>query len=255
MTTAAATTDPKTTDAAAPPKGTPAAAAPPPADDAKAKGQEQQAAGDKGKFDEEKSLLGKSKEAPKDDKGQKADPTPEEKAAAEKAKTDEAAKTKAEADKAKAEEKFELALAKDSLVDPKEAEAFAAFAKEKGLTKEQAQLLIDREAGARKTYVDGQIAKFQAQHVEWGKQIEADTEVGGAKLKESNELATRFIERFGEAGFVEELKESGFARHPKLFKLLARAGRAMAEDKLVNGQTTEPPKPSGGLEDMYKTKK
>jgi hypothetical protein len=143
-------------------------------------------------------------------------------------------------------------LAEGSLLNAKEMDAFEADVRELGLPADKAQKLLDREAERRQAFLDSQLTGFKEQQTGWEKQLEAHPTLGGSKLKESDEHATRFVERFGPKGFLDELKKSGFARHPGLFETLANAGRAMAEDKLLPVTSAPTEQKVRSLEDNYK---
>jgi hypothetical protein len=149
-------------------------------------------------------------------------------------------------------EKLALKLAEGSLLNAKEMDAFEADVRELGLPADKAQKLLDREAERRQAFLDSQLTGFKEQQTGWEKQLEAHPTLGGSKLKESDEHATRFVERFGPKGFLDELKKSGFARHPGLFETLANAGRAMAEDKLLPVTSAPTEQKVRSLEDNYK---
>jgi hypothetical protein len=135
-------------------------------------------------------------------------------------------------------EKYELKLPEKSPLDPAHLQKIEAFAKEKGLSQDEAQRLVERESQA--------VTDFQAAHTkggtEWTKQVNdwkakalADPDIGGseAKLKESSELGRRVLERFARPDVISWLEDTGYANNPDFIALFAKIGRAMADDKIT----------------------
>lgn len=132
-------------------------------------------------------------------------------------------------------EKYELKLPDGSLLDPKAIEGIAAFAKEQGLSQTQAEKLLMRDHEAMARFVEGQNEQLQKSSQQWAEQVKEDQEIGGEKLQESLDSARRFIKQFGSEKLVSELETSGLGNHPELVRLCARAGKLLANDKLVTG--------------------
>jgi hypothetical protein len=72
--------------------------------------------------------------------------------------------------------------------------------------------------------------------------LQADPEVGGAKLKESQAYAAKAIAQFipdaaQRSEFSTFLNESGLGNHPLLTRVIAGAGRALSEASTPGGAT------------------
>lgn len=143
-------------------------------------------------------------------------------------------------------EKYELKTPDGSLLDPKHIEALQSYAKEKGLSNDEAQALLERESGAVAAFARGQQEAHKRGGTEWTKRVDgyeaalkADKELGGEAFAANAEIAKRAIDRF-----APELKpildETGFGSHPDLFRAFHRIGKAMEEDKLVNPGSKAP---------------
>lgn len=132
---------------------------------------------------------------------------------------------------------YKLNLPKDSLLDQAALDDVISFAKEKGLTNEEAQDILEGENARLAAYVDKQKAQqeeaWKKQTEDWITEWKNDKEIGGADFKKNSELAKRVIDRFGDAAFKEELNRTGFGNHPGLGRLLVKLGKAMSEDQLV----------------------
>lgn len=155
------------------------------------------------------------------------------------------AKTESGDKEGEAPKDYELALPKDSMLTDDQFDKISSFAKEKGLSKEQAQSLVDRESK--------QISDYYAQHAErvsgWKKAIETDKELGGEKYKESVEFAHRALDRYGSQSLKDELEKTGLGNHPEMVRVFARIGRQMSEDSLVVPGTKSGQKKS--IEDIF----
>ena len=140
---------------------------------------------------------------------------------------------KAEADKAATDLKLKI----PDGVDAKTAEPYEALAKQHGLKGEAAQAFFDLalKAGessraALEEEIKSTWAKTQA---DWLEQAKKDSEIGGAKFKESVALADKFVLRFGGEGLMKALRESGLGKHPDVLRAFAKAGQAISEDNIA----------------------
>lgn len=131
-------------------------------------------------------------------------------------------------------EKYDLKLPEGSTWDASKVEAVASLAKEKGWSNERAQQYI--EDGH---VHEARIAESNAAHLKtlnetsWKQEIEKDPEFGGAQFEKSGHHFYRAVETFAGKEFAEELKTMNLNHHPKLFKMMARVGRAIDGDKIV----------------------
>lgn len=140
---------------------------------------------------------------------------------------------------------FDLKAPKDSLLDTAAVDAIKAFAKEKGLSAEQAQAMLERESANVASFVEQQEQARDQMRSSWLEQTKTDKEIGGEQFNANAELAKRVVEKFGTDEFKKALDESGLGNHPELVRILARIGKAMGNDTLVvPGSTSGTPKPS-----------
>lgn len=110
---------------------------------------------------------------------------------------------------------------------------FKTVAKELGLTQEQAQKLIDLDVkrfGAQTESVQKATAK-------WLEDAQADKEFGGEALTENVAIAKKAIDTFGSDALKDLLQKTGLGNHPELIRVFYRAGKAISEDRFVNGAT------------------
>lgn len=147
-------------------------------------------------------------------------------------------------------EKYSLKLPEGSLLQASHLEGLEAFAKERGLSQEQAQALAERESATVGAFLDSEQKAFQERAAKWVDEVKADPEVGGAKFAESIEHTKRMLKQYAPPEFMKLLDDTGYGNHPALVKTLARVAKAMSDDKLVQTGVNAPsgPKP---IEDVF----
>jgi hypothetical protein len=130
-------------------------------------------------------------------------------------------------------EKYELKVPDGSSIDATEVEKVSAFAKAKGLSNDQAQLILEQRHDAAQAFANTQQEKFKETAKTWVEQLKTDKEVGGEGFAKNVELARRVLNKFGSDNLKTSLDESGLGNHPELVKLLWKVGQKMGDDELV----------------------
>ena len=108
--------------------------------------------------------------------------------------------------------------------------------KELNLSQEQAGKMAKFLAEERKAGADAYEQYVQG----LADSSRADKEIGGDKLEETAGQARQLIEKFGRgekgAEVIKIFEETGIGNHPAIIALLAKANRAMSEDKPSSGE-------------------
>lgn len=186
--------------------------------------------------------------------------TPEVKAAvtaitAEPAKTEVKTEAKVEEKKTSEPIKYDVKIPEKSSVTQKDVDAILAQAKEKGLSNEQAQMLIDaRHDQAAKTlaeYQTREVERVKAEAPKWLEQLKADKEIGGERFNESIENAKRVITKYGDKEFTDFLNNSGLGNHPMVARIFAKIGKAFGESHWVEGSHITPKQETNPAEKLY----
>lgn len=139
-------------------------------------------------------------------------------------------------------ESYELKMPEGVQLDSAAAEEFTAIAKELKLDQAAAQKLAD--IGAK---MATRQAEAHAQLVEtWTEQVKTDKEIGGDKLDENLGVARKAIDTFGSPELKALLNSTGLGNHPEVVKLAFKVGKAISEDRFVQGS------PKGAETDMAK---
>lgn len=134
---------------------------------------------------------------------------------------------------AKLQEEITLELPKDSLLDESAVERIAGFAKERGLSKEQAQEILNQQHEAVAQALESQRQRVDQVADAWREQVLKDKEIGGDNYMEKIEVAHRAVKKFASDDFIKALNETKLGNHPELVRVFYRIGLAMNEDRLV----------------------
>jgi hypothetical protein len=122
-------------------------------------------------------------------------------------------------------------------VDPEAMTSFQTTAKEMNLTQEQAQKLVDFQAGLVQKSQEAMVKGYDELKTAWR---DESIKSLGPKADEQLAFAAKTRERFGSPELNEILKETGLGNHPAIVKLFVGIGKAISEDNLAEGT------PAGG---------
>jgi hypothetical protein len=132
-------------------------------------------------------------------------------------------------------DKYDLKLPKDSPLSKESVERIALISKERKLSQEQAQALLETESNAVTSFTSLQQDEFKKQVGAWAEQAKSDKEIGGDGFVQNAELAKRVVDKFGSAELKKQLDDTGLGNHPELLRFCVRLGKSMKEDSLVLG--------------------
>lgn len=104
-----------------------------------------------------------------------------------------------------------------------------------GLTKDQAQQLVDMQ--------HANVLAAQQQYAEqvkrWAEEVRMDKEMGGAAFDSTVMYAKSALAKIDPEGeLFEMLESSGHSNNPTVIRALSRMGKAMGEDGVVTGKET-----------------
>ena len=128
---------------------------------------------------------------------------------------------------------YEFEVDDDEPITDAQLDEIAAYAKERGLSQEQAQSLVDMQSKAMQDQQEQLKADHESTVDKWEADVKADVELGGDKYGENLELAKRGMERFFTPDFTKYINETGFGNHPEVIRGFMKIGQALADDKLV----------------------
>jgi hypothetical protein len=111
-----------------------------------------------------------------------------------------------------------------------------AFAKEKGLTQEEAQKLADLGAKQAQGFAAQVVAQQKEATAKWAEETTSDKEIGGDKLPENLAVAKQALDKFGSPALKALLNQSGLGNHPEVVRFMVKAGKAISEDgRIISG--------------------
>jgi hypothetical protein len=140
-------------------------------------------------------------------------------------------------------EKYELNMPEQTLLEAEAVERIAGIARERGLSNEQAQELLDMEHDAVATYHNKQVTAFLQRADTWKQEVVNDKEIGGDNLNKTVSLVNRFLEKYDVDGsFRKDLEVTKYGNHPGLIKVLYRA----AKESFANDEFVQAPLNQGG---------
>lgn len=122
--------------------------------------------------------------------------------------------------------------------------------KELGLTKEQAQKLVDFQAKQVQAGSQKQIDSFNQQLDAWRDAAKTDSEFGGEKFDESIALARAAIGKFGTPELKQLLNDYGVGNHPEVIRFMVRVGKLTKED-VPGAQSNASTKPADRASLLY----
>lgn len=136
-----------------------------------------------------------------------------------------------------APEAYELKAPEGVTLDAEARTEFEAVARELNMPQAEAQALVERMAPKLQQRFAAQQAEVVARaSTEWADAVKADKEIGGEALPENLAAASRALKQLGTPELATLLEDSRLGNHPEVVRFLARAGKAMGEDKFVGGR-------------------
>lgn len=128
-------------------------------------------------------------------------------------------------------ESYELQMPEGIELDKASAEEFTAIAKELKLDQATAQKLADVAAKQAQRQVEAHTKLVES----WVEQVKSDKDIGGDKLEENLGIARKALETFGTPELRDVLNASGLGNHPEVIRAFLKAGKAISEDRFVQG--------------------
>lgn len=149
-------------------------------------------------------------------------------------------------------EKYELKLPEGSLLNAKRVEKISEIAKQKGLSNDEAQALLESENESVREFAAGQYEGLKETAGRWLNDAKADKDIGGEKFNEVVEVAHRAINHFsnGDETIKKFLDESGMGNKPEVIKFFYNIGKTLQPGKIIGSNVAPPAKPNA-LDKFY----
>lgn len=131
---------------------------------------------------------------------------------------------------------FELKAPEGNLLTKEYVTQFQKDAIAAGLSKDEAQDLLDTQFRAVKDYDDRNKASVEQAKIQWTNESKAAADIGGDNFNKTAELSKRVVEKFDTNGEMAKLMtDSGFGNYHAVLRFLSKIGSAFSEDQLRPG--------------------
>ena len=107
--------------------------------------------------------------------------------------------------------------------------------KELNLTQDQAQKLVDLQAGFTKQTAEKAAKAWKDTIDGWVNEAKSDKEFGGANFNTNLAIAKVGIKEFGDTQFSEMLEFTGVGNHPAMIRFLMKVGKVVKEADILQG--------------------
>jgi hypothetical protein len=112
---------------------------------------------------------------------------------------------------------------------------YTKFAQESGLSQEAAQKTLDFYVKQEQALAEKYQVSQKDQYAKWLTEAKQDKDIGGSKWDGTIGDAKRAINQFATPELKQILNRTGLGNHKDVISFFAKAGRALAEDKLPKG--------------------
>ncbi len=146
---------------------------------------------------------------------------------------------------------YNLKAPEGALLNPKRLDEIATFARERGLSPEHAQALVEQENGLLVAQQQAEQERFAQARVQWAEQLKNDKQYGGENYNRTVENARRALAAVGDPELVSALK-SGLGDFPGLIKTMAKIyEKFMAEDTIMTRVVGSSKPQTRSIEDIF----
>lgn len=144
---------------------------------------------------------------------------------------------------------LKLKLPEGTLLDPKDVEGLAEYAKANGLSEKQAQGILDLQSKGVTAFVERNKAIMTEAVNHWGKELGAKY---GAELAKKSELGRRLIEARSPK-LLEHIDKTGWGQFPPFFEFIDGIVQDLkvGEDSIHTPSAHQPPRPKSDAEVFY----
>lgn len=130
---------------------------------------------------------------------------------------------------------IKLELPQNSKLHATDVERIAAYAREQGLSLQEAQAALGENEKAVTAFETRQAESAKTQRADWVKTVQTDPELGGDKLVTTQKNSQKVIDRFMSDTLRTKLRETGLGDYPEFVRFINKVGASMAEDGGIHG--------------------
>ncbi len=127
-------------------------------------------------------------------------------------------------------QKYEFKLPEGFSLDSELVDSAVPILEKYKVAPEDAQTLSDLLCKKVQQEHDAYLESCKGLVADWKKNLLADSDIGGAKVKENLAVGLKALNRFGSPELVSILKDTGMEYHPEVVRFFVKVGRAISED-------------------------
>lgn len=139
------------------------------------------------------------------------------------------------------------------ILDANSVEELATQAKKMGLDAEGAQAMLEFQSSAILKVVDAHNEQWDNTMNEWVEQARSDKDIGGPKLEETLQNGRKALNTFGNNGLAALIDNTGLGNNVEFLRFMDKIGRAIQEDRIQFGGTSDTATKKSAAELMYPT--
>jgi hypothetical protein len=137
------------------------------------------------------------------------------------------------------EVKYDLKLPEGSSLGKEHVDSVLALAKAKGLSPEQAQLVLEQKSEAVASFAKLQQEQADAQATQWYESLKKDPAFGGENFTKNATMVASYMRKAFSPEVLDFLDKSGLANHPAIVKDILKLAQAGASDTFVHAKQTQ----------------
>lgn len=142
-----------------------------------------------------------------------------------------------------APESYDLKVPENSFLSADHLDSLKTYAKEKGLSNDDAQALLQREHDAAQATIDVVQKRSEIQSQAWLAEAKADKEIGGDNFPKTVELANHALNSLFPGVEIRKFMDAtGFGNNPVVLRGFAKIGKMLKPDAIVQPGGQPPPK-------------
>jgi hypothetical protein len=130
-------------------------------------------------------------------------------------------------------EDFELTAPEGVEVDEVTLKEVKDFAKELGITKEQAEKLLAKNLELNQRHHEASKLSLDNAAKDWIASAKSDKEIGGDQFSQTIKDGKNVLMKYGTEEFKAILKASKLSQHPEVLRFLSRIGKDLGNDSFV----------------------
>ena len=132
-------------------------------------------------------------------------------------------------------ETYEFKVPDGMTLDQSLLDKFVPFAKDRKMSQEDAQALLDLHVEQRQADAKAHLDAWAKQQQDWAVEFKNDKEFGGPHFDASSRSMNAALSKFATPEEIKAITDIGLGNFTPWAKIMTRVGKLMGEDKFVQG--------------------